>query len=143
MKKVYSSLIIKILVNILKYKLQPGGFIMDFLDELKELGVDVDKALKSLAGKAALYEKLVKKFPGTAKEYYVSPDFGDSETDDAIEKTHALKGVAGNLSITPLYNGYSDIVQLLREGKPEQAREALKKLIPVQEDIIKCIENHI
>lgn len=66
---------------------------MDFLDELKELGVDVDKALKSLVGKAALYEKLVKKFPGTAKEYYVSPDFGDSETDDAIEKTHALKGV--------------------------------------------------
>lgn len=116
---------------------------MDFLDELKELGVDTDKALKSLGGKTSLYEKLVKKFPGMVKDYSVSPDFGDDEINDAIEKTHALKGVAGNLSITPLYSGYSEIVQLLREEKPEQAREALKNLIPVQEDIIKCIENHI
>ncbi|MCX4326381.1 MAG: hypothetical protein OSJ45_03680 [Lachnospiraceae bacterium] len=116
---------------------------MDFLDELRELGVDVDKALKSLAGKTPLYEKLVKKFPGTVKQYSVSPDFNDNETDNAIEKTHALKGVAGNLSITPLYNGYSEVVKLLREGKPEQARESLRNLIPVQEDIIKCIENHM
>lgn len=115
---------------------------MDFLDELKKLGVDTDKALKSLAGKASLYEKLVKKFPGMVKDYSVSPDFSDDEINDAIEKTHALKGVAGNLALTPLYNGYSDIVQLLREGKPEQAREVLKNLLPVQEDIVNCIENH-
>ncbi|MCI8748429.1 MAG: hypothetical protein HFH67_11310 [Lachnospiraceae bacterium] len=115
---------------------------MDFLDELKELGVDTDKALKSLAGKTSLYEKLVKKFPGMVNDYPVSPDFSDDEINDVIEKTHALKGVAGNLAITPLYNGYSDIVQFLREGKPEQAKEALKSLLPVQEDIVNCIERH-
>jgi len=115
---------------------------MDFLDELKGLGVDIDKALKSLAGKTSLYEKLVKKFPGMVKDYYVSPDFSDDEINDAIEKTHALKGVAGNLAITPLYNAYSDIVQFLREGKPEQAREALKNLASVKENIVNCIESH-
>ncbi|MFG6395119.1 MAG: hypothetical protein K1W24_13210 [Lachnospiraceae bacterium] len=115
---------------------------MDFLEELRELGVDTEDAVKRFAGKASIYEKLIKKFPCTVKEHIILPDFGDDEVDDAIEKTHALKGVSGNLLITPLYNGYSDIVRLLREGKPAQAREELKKLIPVQESIIKCIENH-
>ncbi len=101
---------------------------MDFLEELRELGVDTEDAVKRFAGKASIYEKLIKKFPCTVKEHIILPDFGDDEVDDAIEKTHALKGVSGNLLITPLYNGYSDIVRLLREGNLHRQGKNLKNL---------------
>ena len=69
-------------------------------------------------------------------------DFDGTDYNEVIEKTHALKGVAGNLSITPLYEAYTKIVDLLRAGKPEEARPVLAQILPVQEEIVACIERH-
>ena len=55
-------------------------------------------------------------------------------------QTHTLKGVTGNLSLTPLYNAYTEITNLLREQKYDDARAALEKILPVQNDILSCIE---
>ena len=115
---------------------------MGMLDELKELGVDVDKALKLLNGKTALYEKLLVKFADMMKKADIRTDFDSSYCTAMMETTHMIKGSAGNLSITPLFKAYSDIMQLFREGKPEEAREGLIEILPVQETIIACIDKY-
>ena len=56
-----------------------------------------------------------------------------------MEKAHAIKGTAGNLSITPVYAAYTTITDMLRAGKPEEARAALTEILPVQKQIIECI----
>lgn len=56
----------------------------------------------------------------------MSPDFDGNDYKDMIEKAHAIKGAAGNLSITPVYEAYTEIVNLLRADQPAQAREALR-----------------
>lgn len=116
---------------------------MGLCEELKELGVDIDEALRRLGGNEALYTKLLGSFVKMAGAYEVDPEFDASDVTPVIEKTHALKGTAGNLSLTPLYKAYTQIVDLLRAGQPEIARDELKKIIPVQDAILACIQKHM
>lgn len=116
---------------------------MDVLDELKALGVDTDGGIKRINGNVNLYKRLLGSFVKAMKANAVPADFDGANCTEAIEKTHAIKGTSGNLSITPIYEAYSKIVDLLRTGKPEEARELLKEIIPVQEQILQCIEKYM
>lgn len=115
---------------------------MGMLEELKDLGVDVDGGIKRLSGKQALYERMMFKFLDMMKKSVVSPDFDSNNYGDVIEVAHALKGAAGNLSVTPLYEAYGKIVDLLRTQKPEEARKVLEDVLPVQGEILGCIERY-
>ena len=116
---------------------------MAFLDELKDLGVDIDGGLKRLNGNEKLYTRLFGSFLKTLNANLIDADFDCADYNDAIEKAHTIKGTAGNLSITPLYESYTEILGLLRGGKPEEAREVLKKILPVQAEIVACIEKNM
>ena len=116
---------------------------MSLFDELRELGVDVDDGLKRINGNEKLYTKLLGSFIKAINTYNVQPDFDGTDYNDVIEKTHAIKGTSGNLSITPVYEAYTKIVDKLRGGDPETAREILKEVLPVQEKIVACIESHM
>lgn len=115
---------------------------MDLFEELKVLGVDIDEGLKRLNGNESLYRRLLGSFVKTIDDYYVSPDFDGSDYREATEKAHAIKGASGNLSITPVYEAYTQIVDLLRKGEPDAARVLVVKIIPVQNKIVSCINRH-
>lgn len=116
---------------------------MNLLDELRELGVNVDEGVKRLGGNAAIYKKMLGTFLKMMGNYTVDPDFDGEKYEDVIETAHAIKGAAGNLSVTPIYEAYSEIVSLLRNNQPEQAREVLVGVLPVQEKIINTIKSNI
>ena len=116
---------------------------MGLLEELKEMGVNVDEGLKRINGNEKLYTRLLGTFVKTIDANYVEQDFDTSDCTAAIEKTHAIKGTSGNLSITPIYEAYSKIVDLLRSGHPDEAKPLLEKVIPVQEQIVACIKKHM
>lgn len=115
---------------------------MSLFEDLKALGVDVDGGLKRISGNEKLYIRLLGSFSKSIDTYRVDADFDGNVYDDIIEKAHAIKGVSGNLSITPVYEAYTKIVDLLRAGKPEEARPVLKEILPVQAQIVECIEKH-
>lgn len=115
---------------------------MSLFDELRGLGVNVDEGLKRIMGNEALYKRLLGSFVKAIREHSLEPDFDAADCTDAIEKAHAIKGTAGNLSLTPIYEAYTEIVNELRAGSPEKAREILTGVLPVQEQIIQCIEDN-
>ena len=115
---------------------------MNLLEELKELGVNVEEGLGRLNKNEALYKKLLSNFTGMIENYCIQPDFEESNYEEITEKAHAIKGAAGNLSITPIYDAYTRIVDLLRAGKPKEAKEVLKKILPLQQGIVRCIEKY-
>lgn len=115
---------------------------MSLLEELKGLGVNIDEAVERFMGNVSLYERMLGTFPGMIESCSVDPDFDCNDYSEVIEKTHAIKGAAGNLSITPLYEAYTEIVSLLRSNQPEQAQTVLKEILPVQEDVIHCIKKY-
>lgn len=115
---------------------------MGLLEDLKTLGVNVDEGLERMMGNSSLYERMLVKFIKVVNDLEINPDFDNSDCAEMIEKTHTIKGASGNLSITPIYEAYSEIVDLLRSDKPDEAKEVLKNILPVQEDILACIEKY-
>lgn len=115
---------------------------MGLFEELKALGVDVDGGLKRIGGNETLYKRLLNTFVKSIKGQQISADFDITDYEDVKEKAHAIKGTSGNLSITPVFEAYSEIMDLLRAGKPEEAKVLLEKIIPVQEEILSCIEKY-
>ena len=79
---------------------------MALLEELKALGVDTDGGIRRLGGNEALYTRLLGTFVKTIKAQNLQPDFDAADCEGAIERAHAIKGTAGNMSITPLFEGY-------------------------------------
>ena len=108
------------------------------LDKLREQGVDVDSILMSLNGKEALYEKFVLKFYNMIKEGEPIENYKDYT--ELYERIHGLKGVVANLGITPLFNEYVKILDLIRAEKLDQIPMAIEEMNAVQERILKCIE---
>lgn len=115
---------------------------MSLIEELGSLGVNIEDALSRFMGNEALYERMLKKFPGVAEDSGVMKylDSGDLET--AAKNAHTLKGIVGNLSFDPLYEGYSEIVLLLRGGNAAEARALLEKTLETECRIVDCIKKY-
>ena len=113
-----------------------------FQTNILALNAAVEAARAGEAGNR-LYTRLLASFLKTMEKNSVETDFDETDCAETIEKAHAIKGTAGNLSITPLYESYAEILTLLRGGNTEKAREILKEILPGQEQIINCIKKHM
>lgn len=118
------------------------GVVMGFLEELSELGVDIEDATTRFMNNSALYEKMLKKLPKVVEDAKVIPfvESGDFET--ALSNAHSLKGIMGNLSIAPLYKCYSDALNLFREGNNTAAKELIEQFAELQQKIVECIKRY-
>lgn len=115
---------------------------MGMIEELEEMGTNTGEALKRFLNNGALYEKMLKKLPDSMKGKQVMEAIEAGNIETAIEIAHTMKGVLGNLSITPLYEAYTKIVALLRQNDEEEAKRILKDSFPVEEQLIACIEKY-
>jgi HPt (histidine-containing phosphotransfer) domain-containing protein len=113
---------------------------MKMIEELKVFGIDIDDAMQRFMNNEALYIRMLGKLPKAVAEQEVLPLLESGDYSGALTNAHTIKGVMGNLSITPLYRAYSDAVQLLREDKPELAKTALENVVGLQSDILNWIE---
>ncbi len=111
------------------------------IEKLKALGVNTDEGIKRFMGNTALYERMMAKLPANVRAQNVMKHFENGDMQAALESTHTLKGVTGNLSVTPLYNAYTEAVRLLREDKPEEARAVVESILPIEQEILNCIES--
>lgn len=116
---------------------------MELFDELKNMGVNVNDGVNRLGGNETLYKRLLGSFVKSINEYDIQIDFDEEDYDDITKKAHAIKGIAGNLSITPLYEGYTQIVNNLRGNEPKKAKDILKEILPVQNKITECIVKYL
>lgn len=116
---------------------------MDLISELEALGVNTQEAIRRFSGNTALYQKMLGKLVTAVKDLEVMPCFEKEDYETAVTNAHTLKGVTGNLSLTPIYNGYTEVVNLLREGKHDDAKAVLEKTLPIQADILACIEKNM
>ena len=115
---------------------------MDILTELKNFGVDIDDAMNRFMNNEGLYKKMLLKLPPNIEKLPVLSLIETGDNEGALANAHTLKGIMGNLSITPLYEGYTKIVDLFRAGKPQEAQSVLESILPVQEDIVACINKY-
>lgn len=100
---------------------------------LRSAGIDYDAALARFVGKHAIYEKYLLKFlddthAAEAMRAYEQKDYAQVQ-----EQTHALKGVAGTLGLTALFEICSGIVQDLRNDVQDGLELKLERMVQEQE----------
>lgn len=116
---------------------------MEYRDELESLGVNVTEGLDRVMDDMPLYEMMLGVFVDTVNENPISlEDFAGDDLEELINRVHMMKGMTGNLSLTPLFNSYVEILGLLRENRPKEGQAVMEKLVPVQLKIIECIEKN-
>lgn len=116
---------------------------MDLMEELSALGVDTKDAMERFMGNSALYERMLKKFPKTVEDSPVLPYAQSEDYETAASNAHALKGVAGNLSLTPLFERYTKIVDMYRASNFEQANSLLAETLELQKKFLDVIEKYM
>lgn len=84
------------------------------IDALKQFGADTDDGLTRCMGNEAFYFKLIGKVIDDKSFETLETAIADKDLDTAFEAAHSLKGVLGNLSLTPIYTPVFEMTELLR-----------------------------
>ena len=99
------------------------------IDALREYGANVDEGLTRCMGNEAMYIRLVSTIPAEDKFNKLKDSIEAGDLNTAFESAHALKGVTGNLSLTPLYDPLVEITELLRAKKEMDYSELLTQIL--------------
>ena len=92
-------------------------------EKLKAYGVDYENAVKRFAGNEALYERFLKKL---TEDNHLA--IGEERYEDVLEAVHALKGVAGTLGMTELFQAASVVVASIRKNEISHLQEQMAKV---------------
>ena len=98
------------------------------LDALKQFGADTDNGLSRCMGNEAFYFKLIGKVIDDSNFKILEDSVAAKDLDKAFEAAHSLKGVLGNLALTPIYEPVCEVTELLRAKQDVDYSEYLKKI---------------
>ncbi len=104
--------------------------------KLTQAGMNVDEFLKRLMGNERLVTLLIKKFIVDENFKNLKAAFAAGEEKGAEMASHTLKGMCGNLSLTELYELFSEQVKAIRGGEFERAGEMMEAIAPKYETAI-------
>ena len=101
---------------------------------------DIDGALKRLYGNESLYIKLLNAFLQDTTMSNLDIAIGEKDWDTAFTSAHALKGLAGNLGLVPLFYSIGELVVLIRTGRISEIDSTMDRVRQNYNDIISTIE---
>ena len=88
--------------------------IMLTIEALKQFGADTNDGLSRCMGNEAFYFKLIGKTVDDKNFAALEEAIASKNYDTAFEIAHSMKGVLGNLALTPIYTPVCEMTELLR-----------------------------
>ena len=86
------------------------------IEALRAYGASVDEGLERCMNNEAFYLKMVEKVLGDKAYDELESAVAANDKAAAFEAAHKLKGVLGNLALTPAYTTACEMVEHLRAG---------------------------
>ncbi len=114
------------------------GTAMLTIDALRAFGANVDEGLARCMNNEAFYLRLVKKAADDGCFDSLVHALEAHDKSAAFDAAHNLKGVMGNLSITPIYDPASQMTELLRSGA-DADYQALLTAVMEQKNRLKAL----
>ena len=119
-----------------------------FRQQLEENGADVEATLKRFMGNDAIYQKFLGKFPADPNYANLGTNIEAGAFEEAYKCAHALKGVVGNLGLTPIFDKVSALVEELRNKAADEvdaarANELWQEIKTVYEKFIVIINENM
>ena len=90
-------------------------------------------------GNEALYTKMLKKFLNDGTFASLTKAVSENDGKTALEASHTLKGICGNLSIDTLYELFSRQVILMRADKWNEAYSMMTEIYETFNEVSKAI----
>lgn len=87
------------------------------IEKLREFGANTDEGLGRCMGNEDFYIRMVLLTLQDAGFDRLKNAVASNDLKTAFEAAHSLKGVFGNLALTPLFEPASEMTELLRAGK--------------------------
>ena len=106
------------------------------IEKLKELGANVDEGLERCMGMEDFYLEMIELGLSDDRFEALGKALEEGNLDDAFEHAHALKGVVGNLALTPLYETVSEITENLRAKVQTDYEIIYKKILSQRESFL-------
>ena len=122
---------------------------MELLDQLKEYGVDVDTGVARFVGKQDLYVKFLGKFLQDTSFEGMKNSIEQKQYPEACEYAHSLKGVCGNLSLSPVTEQVSELTEILRnketlsDSEQQKVQELLDAMTKSYGDVVQILKQHL
>jgi len=99
------------------------------IEKLREFGAAVDEGLSRCLGNEDFYLKMVNMALQEKSFDKLRDALAEGDKKTAFEAAHSLKGVLGNLALTPLYDPAVEITELLRARKDADYDALLQALL--------------
>ncbi|MBR0474216.1 MAG: Hpt domain-containing protein [Erysipelotrichaceae bacterium] len=99
------------------------------IEGLREFGADVEEGLGRCFGQEEFYLTLVGMVLEEKNFDVLQQAIKDRDLDKAFEAAHALKGVLGNLSLTPVLKPVEEITELLRSRTDTDYEPLLQEIL--------------
>jgi len=110
------------------------------IEKLKEYGANVEEGLQRCMGNEDFYIKMVNMMLADNSIDKLKEAIAENDLDTAFEAAHALKGVAANLSLTPLSDPAVEITELLRNRTEMDYSELFAKISEQKEKLASLAE---
>lgn len=106
------------------------------LEQLADFGVDTKEGLARCMNNEGFYFKMLGMGLATDQFDKLEAALAEGRTDDAFEAAHALKGVLGNLAISPIYNPLAEMTEMLRAKKDADYVEMYKPIKEMRDKLL-------
>ncbi len=106
------------------------------IDSLRKFGANVDEGLERCMGMEDFYLEMVELGLSDERFEKLGPELENGKIEEAFETVHALKGVIGNLALTPLYETICEITEHLRAKEDVDYNTLYDKLIGQRKEIL-------
>lgn len=100
-----------------------------FKDCFEEYGADYQATMNRFMNNEAFYLRLLNMLFADDTMEQLGNALEDGDKDDAFQAAHTLKGVVGNLGLTPFYDTLCKILEPLRAGEERDDYPALYEAV--------------
>ncbi len=111
---------------------------MDF-SVLQDAGFDTDAALRRCAGDEDLYAQVLGMFVQDENVKQAAQCLESGDRDGFFGHVHEVKGMCGNLGITPLYEAASQVIVSLRADADDEARRLFGDVESLRDKAVRAI----
>lgn len=104
--------------------------------QLEEFGVNTKDGLARCMNKENFYFRMLKMGLSNDSFEKLESALAEGNQEAAFEYAHALKGVLGNLAITPIYKPLAEMTELLRAKKDADYVEMYKPILELRNKLL-------
>ena len=105
-----------------------------------QIYVDVESALRLIRGNKKLYHRMLGMFLASEDYLALEESLAAGDNERSAHLAHSIKGVTGNLSMTPLFEVSMQLMLELRQGSADAATiEKYRQVLVATQDQVRIV----